>query len=123
MEADKHIFASAMKDENYLSEDEYNIYLDYFSSYLKMFEIKPLKGFIYLRCPPETCDERIKKRRREGEGEIPLEYLKLLHRKHEEWLADQENVLILDTGIDFEEDVAEKTKIIKKIYDYLGLYN
>lgn len=111
-----------MRDERYLSEDEYAIYLDYYEGYIKMLDIKPMKGKIYLRCPPEICESRINKRNREGEGAIPLSYLTLLHKKHEEWLSNSEDVLVLDTSIDFEENGDERSKILSQISDYLRSY-
>lgn len=34
---------------------------------------------IYLRCTPEKCHDRTKKRQRSEESEIPLDYLTLIH--------------------------------------------
>ena len=81
--ADRYIFASMMKDEGYLSPDEHEVYIDYYNGWMKMLEIQPLAGIIYLRCPPKICKDRILKRHREGEESIDLNYLSLLHQKHE----------------------------------------
>ena len=65
----------------------------------------PVKAMIYLRCDPKICHQRIKKRNREGEQSIPLEYLQKVHDRHEEWVNRQKNlkVLNIDTGAyDFE---------------------
>ena len=58
-------------------------------------------AIIYLRCDPRVCSERIKKRNREGEEEIPLEYLTNVHERHEEWIGRQKDtkVLTIDTGV------------------------
>lgn len=65
-----------------------------------MNEIIDLSGVIYIQCPPETCAVRIKKRSREGEGSIPLDYLSKIHDKHEEWLGKgAENVLVIDNTV------------------------
>lgn len=63
-----------------------------------MVDIEKTK-VIYLRCTPEKCFERTKKRQREEESEIPLEYLTMIHNKHEEWFKTypSDNVLIIDT--------------------------
>ena len=41
-------------------------------------------GLIYLRSNPENCFNRIKKRGRESEKNIKLEYIKRIHELHEE---------------------------------------
>lgn len=51
--------------------------------------------YIYLRSNPEKCAERILRRCRDTEADIPLSYLRRLHELHEstyEWI-DQLNVL------------------------------
>jgi len=34
---------------------------------------------VYLRCSPEKCFDRTKKRQRAEESEIPLAYLRMIH--------------------------------------------
>jgi len=41
---------------------------------------------VYLRASPETCAERIKKRNRAEECDVPMDYLSSLHRLHDDWL-------------------------------------
>ena len=41
---------------------------------------------VYLRTSPEVVHERIKRRCRDEEKAIPLEYLRTLHQLHERWL-------------------------------------
>lgn len=41
---------------------------------------------VYLRTTPEVACERIKKRARDEESCVPLQYLKDLHDLHENWL-------------------------------------
>ncbi len=69
-------------------------------------------AFIYLRATPETCMQRIKKRSRSAESNLPMELLEELHQLHEEWLisrnekcTDTNNVpvLVLDGNSTFEE--------------------
>lgn len=46
----------------------------------------PIKAVIYLKCKPEICKTRIQKRNREGEADISVDYLKDVHKKHEDWI-------------------------------------
>lgn len=69
-----------MYHEGNLDEAQYSIYSELCA---KMTEKCPLKAIIYLRCAPELCLNRIKKRNREGEESIPLEYLQKVHKRHE----------------------------------------
>jgi deoxyadenosine/deoxycytidine kinase len=52
-----------------------------------------------------------------------LEYLEKIHKKHEEWLLTQENVLIIDANKDFELDDNYKNEIIENITDFIKQYN
>ena len=73
--SDRYIFASIMKDSDILDEAEHLIYLQFYDQLVKMNGIVDLFGVIYIQSPPDICAERIKKRSREGEGTIPLDYL------------------------------------------------
>lgn len=47
-----------------------------------------------------------------------MKYLELLHRKHEEWLGDLDNVLILDSSVDFKDDIDQQNKILEQIAEF-----
>lgn len=84
----------------------------------------PLKAIIYLRCSPELCLKRIKQRNREGEEGIPLDYLRKVHERHEEWLKTLKDIPILaiDTGvydISSTADQAEIKSLIQKFIEEL----
>ena len=80
---------------------------------------------IYLRCDPELCLKRIKQRGREGEEGIPLDYLRKVHERQEEWLKTLENIPILtiDTGEYDIYDPEEQAKVRVLIRNFIeGLY-
>ena len=85
------------------------------------FDVEP-EGYIYIKTSPETCYERIKKRNRTEESNIPLEYLNNLNDKHEKWLLSNDNnnvpVLVLDGEEDFENDEIIFLKYLGKINEF-----
>jgi deoxyadenosine/deoxycytidine kinase len=73
--SDRYIFASIMRDMDILSELEHEAYLQCYTSMTAINKIAKVEGVVYVHCDPKTCSERIKKRARSGESEIPLDYL------------------------------------------------
>ena len=56
-----------MKDLGYMDASEYEVFKSLYQSFESMMEIDKTK-VIYLRCTPEKCYERTKKRKREEES-------------------------------------------------------
>jgi deoxycitidine kinase len=81
-----------------------------------MNDIVDLAGVIYIQCPPEVCSDRIKKRSREGEDTIPLDYLEKIHEKHESWLnkAGTSKNLVIDNTVPI-----DKERIVNRISNWL----
>lgn len=99
--SDRFIFASIMRDTAILDEAEHAIYLQFYDHLVQTHEIVDLAGIIYVQCAPEVCQQRIKKRDRKGEDDIPLDYLRRIHLKHEDWLNvgkenDDGKILVID---------------------------
>lgn len=46
-------------------------------------------GFIYLRAQPDTCMDRMRKRSRNEETGVGMDYLQDLHGRHEMWLNNE----------------------------------
>ena len=90
--ADRHVFGEIMYRQGNMEEAEYAIYDTVCA---KMTQNCPLRAVIYLRCSPELCLKRIKQRNRQGEEGIPLDYLRKVHQRQEEWLKTLENTAIL----------------------------
>lgn len=68
-----------------LSSLEWQLYQELFTFLMHKNTTIP-DGFIYLATDPQICYERINKRKRLGENEIPLSYLQALHERHESFL-------------------------------------
>jgi thymidylate kinase len=51
---------------------------------------------IYIKTSPEKCLERINKRNRIEESSIKLDYLIKCNKYHDDWLYDNNNIIIID---------------------------
>ncbi len=105
-----YVFATNDFHNNFLSEIEWAIYLQWFN-FLVSGHCKPPHGFIYLKTDPEVAFERIQKRNRNSEKGISLPYIQQIHECHESFLVRKENVipelltvpvLIIDCNKEFE---------------------
>lgn len=94
---DKNVFAKMLYDSGLIEEVEYAIYLRWFDEFQREY---PISGYVYLSTSPETAYERVKKRNREGESVIPLEYLTRCHQYHDHWLSEVTNENILQLNAD-----------------------
>lgn len=119
---DKICFAKNCYENGKMTKLEYGIYDNWHSWLCEKFDVKP-RYFIYLRTTPEISEERIKKRSRNEESDIPIEYLRQLHKLHEEWMEDNVKkgikVLFLDVSVNFYRNEKEKKKIIGLLYDFI----
>ena len=112
---DKNVFEKMLYDDKLITDIEHNMYILWCDFYTKYVNNMCSWKYIYLKCSPNTSYERIKKRGREEEKNITLEYLDKLHKYHEEWLMNTNDVLIIDCDRDFENDLEFQQEIIKKV--------
>ena len=119
---DKNVFMECNFQRKNISEIEYNIYQQWFGVFVDKFDLKA-DMYIYLKTNKDICDERIMKRDRTGESNIPLDYLEHLNKLHNEWLEKEESngvkVIIIDASQDFisepEKLEFEFDKILKEL--------
>jgi deoxyadenosine/deoxycytidine kinase len=118
--ADKYVFSELMKDLGYMNEAEHEVFKSLYRSFEVMAEVDRTK-LIYLKCTPEKCHQRTKSRMRPEETEISLDYLKLIHDKHEKWFKGfpQERVLVIDTSEDFKENPDKIADFLEKIKRFM----
>jgi len=116
---DRNVFAKTCYENGMMNEIEWNDYTSWFDWLATSFSINP-KGYIYLRASPDISYDRIKKRSRSGEETIPFDYLNELHKKHENWLLDEPNVLILDVNEDFENNSGKLNDMIEKVLKFIN---
>jgi deoxyadenosine/deoxycytidine kinase len=109
LNTDRYVFAKMLFESGKIEDVNYQIYLNWFDTFSEDFIIQKV---IYVKTEPEKCFERICKRSREGEENIPLEYLKSCNKYHDDMLynnfnnINNINKLILDGNIDIVKLVA-----------------
>lgn len=79
LHTDKMVFAEMLRDSNDISREHHQIYLKWFEMFAKDY---PVSKIIYVNTPPKICYERISLRSRNGESNIPLDYLEKCHAYH-----------------------------------------
>ena len=113
---DKYVFAKMLYQQDYINEIEwqsYNYWFDTFKDKTKLDTI------IYIQTDPSKCYDRIKKRNRSGESDIPLDYLEHCHNLHQKWLENNEteNIINFNGNIELTENNTED--YIKELKNYL----
>ena len=119
---DKMVFAKMLYDNGKIEDVNYQIYLNWFDTFSGEF---PVHKVIYVKAAPEKCYARIAKRSREGEENIPLEYLTACSLYHDNMLDKSTDScvcneqLILDGNIDIYENKTQVDKWIQEIEQYI----
>ena len=104
---DKLVFAKMLFDSGNIELINYRIYLQWFNTFADDF---PVSKVIYVNTEPEICHQRILKRSRTGESNIPLEYLQNCHKYHNNMLDVNsqdcvcKNQLVLNGNVDMYEN-------------------
>ena len=114
---DCNVFATLLHESGKISELEWKLYNEWFSWLTGHFKkVKPDK-YIYLKADPEVSFNRMVKRTRDEETNIPLEYLEQVSDKHDKWLLSDamENVITIDVNSDFSDSDNFKTTVIDRV--------
>ena len=104
---DKMVFAKMLYETNKIEYINYQIYLNWFDTFSEEF---PIHKVVYVKTLPNICYNRIIKRSRDGESNIPLEYLESCSNYHDNMLDNTSvdcvchNQLILNGNIDIFEN-------------------
>lgn len=111
---DKYVFAKMLYQQGYIKEIEWQTYNYWFDT----FKVQTLPNRIfYVKTDPIICSNRIKKRNRNGENSIAIEYLNHCHQLHEEWLRvngfSKNNIITIDGNIELED--SNKNNYLKNI--------
>lgn len=84
----KYIFVENLYRSGRMPEADYIVLTEWFDWILQNINIS-LDLIVYLQTTPETCYERLKKRHREEESAILMEYLESIHHLYEDWLINK----------------------------------
>uniref|UniRef100_A0A8C7V2V8 Thymidine kinase 2 n=1 Tax=Oryzias sinensis TaxID=183150 RepID=A0A8C7V2V8_9TELE len=84
----KHIFVENLFRSGKMPEVDHAVLSEWFDWITANISL-PVDLIVYLQTSPETCHERLKRRCREEEKVIPLEYLQSIHQLYEDWLLRQ----------------------------------
>jgi len=103
----QNTFNKYMYENNLISQQENNIITELYENTNNIWKST---YFIYIRSSPEKCLERILKRGRENEQEISIEYLRNIHKLHEETynkaVKKGLNIIVIDIENKSLEDIA-----------------
>lgn len=118
LNTDRYVFAKMLYDSGKIEDIEYSIYLKWFDHFADMQKTQKV---IYLKTKPEVCFERISKRNRDGESNIPLDYLENCHNYHEEMIKNiNDEVLVIDSNVDTDINPDIINEWIDKIKVFIG---
>lgn len=127
--SDRYCFAKNCFEMGVMSALEWKLYQEWFEWLIESKQYRP-DGFIYLQTDPEVCFERMITRNRSEESAVSIEYLKMIHQKHEDWLVTKKNiptylqgvpVLTLECNTDFENNTHEQEKHFSAITAFFNI--
>ncbi|KAL3688962.1 hypothetical protein R1sor_015271 [Riccia sorocarpa] len=90
---DRIVFLEALLEQGFLDEPEAEAYETWYNAVVRALPNILADSFIYLRASPSVCYERLKRRAGSEEARVGLDYLQLLHRKHEDWFVQRTSAI------------------------------
>lgn len=122
---DAYIFAANLSKSGYLTQRDYESYLNLFHS--MMPHVKPPDLLIYLKADIPKLVGQIEKRGRSYETTMRIDYLKHLNEHYEEWIAGYKEgkLLIVDVNdLDFVERSEDFSTIVERVdREIFGLFS
>jgi deoxyadenosine/deoxycytidine kinase len=113
VDTDYNIFAKLMTAGGDMNSMETDLYHRWFHAF-GATSLRP-SAYIYVNTPAELCVHRIARRGREGEGAIPLDYLKDLEEAHESWLAPHASVFRYDNYTSLPHSAADVERFVASV--------
>lgn len=119
---DAEIFARGLYLQKKMTKEEFKLYWDLYESMIEC--INPPTLLIYLTCSMKTLQERIAKRGRVSEKDVPIAYLRGLQRKYDKWVSEVkfcEVINIVTDDLDYLGDLLHRKSVIDRLKPYLNL--
>lgn len=113
---DAYIFAANLRSSGFISERDYESYLDIFRSMIQF--VQPPDLLIYLRADIPKLVRQIEMRGRDYEYAIRLDYLKNLNQHYENWISNYNHgkLLIIDVNnLDFVKNIEDFSDIVNRV--------
>jgi deoxyadenosine/deoxycytidine kinase len=117
---DAEIFAKGLYKAKKMSADEFELYWALYESMCET--LKPPDLLIYLSCSIETLKERIHKRGRGAEKNVPDEHLILLQDAYDDWVKRVdfcEVVHIKTDNLDYIGDLVHRAHVVEHLAKYI----
>lgn len=116
----RHCFVETLKDMGQIHEGAYYVLQEWYDYIDECHKIN-CDLIIYIQTNPEVVFKRINERARKGENVMTLDYLRALHRRHEELFVEcnpklPAKVLIIDGNLSKEEMVNQYKKCENEIF-------
>lgn len=117
---DAEIFARNLYGQKLIDRRDFETYWELYQSI--RHALRPPDLMIQLRCGVRTLRERIRRRGRGFEQQVPTAYLQRLNRLYEDWFErwDLSPVLVLDTArLDWMTDLVDRADLFERIERHL----
>jgi deoxyadenosine/deoxycytidine kinase len=117
---DAEIFAKNLHRQKLIEKRDFETYWALYEAIRRT--LRPPDLMIQLRCPVRTLRQRIRRRGRAFEQDIPAGYLRRLNALYEDWYAryDLSPVVALDTDrLDWLTDLVDRVDLFERIERYL----
>lgn len=103
-----------------MAKRDYETYMAMYQTILNA--IPRPKVLIYLHCSARTLMQRIARRGRASEMNVPADYIKQLDKLYKKWIGTytMSSVVTVETEkIDYLEDFIEQERIVSQLREYL----
>ena len=117
---DAEVFATHLHESGLMSAEEFKTYQDLYNEFIQLLPAPTL--MIYLRASVDTIVDRIEKRGRPEEREIPRVYLEKLHGLYEAWFTKYEwspKIAIQVDELDFVHSDRDRDEVVNLIKSQL----